>query len=47
MGARAVEAGELHPYLPEGTQVVTYGLTGEEVVDKVLRWWDESVTKAN
>jgi iron(III) transport system substrate-binding protein len=36
-----------HPYLPESTPVVTYGLTGKEVVDKVLRWWDEYVTKVN
>jgi iron(III) transport system substrate-binding protein len=36
-----------HPYLPDSTQVVTYGLTGKDVVDKVMRYWDEYVTKAN
>jgi len=36
-----------HPYLPPETKVVTYGLTGKTVVDKVLAWWDRYVTKAN
>ena len=36
-----------HPYLPPETKVVTYGLTGKAVVDKVLAWWDQYVTKAN
>ena len=36
-----------HPYLPASTRVVTYGLTGKDVVDKVLRYWDRYVTRAN
>jgi iron(III) transport system substrate-binding protein len=36
-----------HPYLPEDTKVVTYGLTGKNVVDQVLAWWDRYVTKMN
>src|SRR5262245_484397 len=35
------------PYLPPDTKVVTYGLTGKSVVDKVLAWWDQYVTRAN
>jgi iron(III) transport system substrate-binding protein len=34
-----------HPYLPPETKVVTYGLTGQAIVDKVLAWWDRYVTK--
>src|ERR1043166_4744438 len=33
------------PYLPPETKVVTYGLTGQAIVDKVLAWWDRYVTK--
>jgi iron(III) transport system substrate-binding protein len=36
-----------HPYLPDDIAVVTYGLAGKDVIDKVLRYWDEYVTKAN
>jgi hypothetical protein len=36
-----------HPYLPDDTPVVLYGLTGQNVVDKVLLYWDEYVTKVN
>jgi ABC-type Fe3+ transport system substrate-binding protein len=36
-----------HPYLPESTKVITYGLTGKSTVDKVLAYWDQYVTKAN
>jgi ABC-type Fe3+ transport system substrate-binding protein len=36
-----------HPYLPGETQVVTYGLTGKSVVDKVLGYWDRYVTRVN
>jgi iron(III) transport system substrate-binding protein len=36
-----------HPYLPDSTKVITYGLTGKDVVDKVMRYWDDYVTKAN
>jgi ABC-type Fe3+ transport system substrate-binding protein len=36
-----------HPYLPADTDIVTYGLTSKEVVDKVLGYWKEYVTQAN
>ena len=36
-----------HPYLPPETKVVTYGLTGKSVVDKVLGYWDQYVTRVN
>jgi iron(III) transport system substrate-binding protein len=36
-----------HPYLPDDAQVVTYGLTGKDIVEKVLAYWDQYVGKAN
>jgi hypothetical protein len=34
-----------HPYLPDDTPVVLYGLTGQAVVDKVLSYWGQYVDR--
>jgi iron(III) transport system substrate-binding protein len=36
-----------HPYLPDDVKLVLYGLVSNDIVDKVLRYWDQYVTKAN
>jgi len=36
-----------HPYLPDDTKLVLYGLVPQDIVDKVLRYWDQYVTKVN
>jgi iron(III) transport system substrate-binding protein len=36
-----------HPYLPEDTKLVLYGLVSNDIVDKVLSYWDQYVTRVN
>jgi iron(III) transport system substrate-binding protein len=36
-----------HPYLPDDTKLVLYGLVSNDIVDKVLSYWDQYVTKIN
>lgn len=36
-----------HPFIPDGTNIVTYGIVPNDVVDKSLKFWDDNVTKVN
>ena len=36
-----------HPYLPDDTKLVLYGLVSNDIVDKVLSYWNQYVTRIN
>jgi iron(III) transport system substrate-binding protein len=36
-----------HPFIPEGTKITTYGIVGNDVVEKSMKYWDDNVTKVN
>ncbi len=39
--------GIQHPFIPDGSNIFTYGIVDNDVVDKSLKAWDDYITKVN